>query len=107
MKRKKKKNGGKVQGFALLYGRSSRAIRIINGEKVGRDDHQIHSSKSNCGRKNKTKELVQKRYQMSEETKRTLDNLQDPIKMISRFTRAQKYEAANSNEKYEYGLSDW
>ena len=36
MKQKKKKKGtGKVQGFAMLYGRSSKAIRIPNGEQVG------------------------------------------------------------------------
>ena len=44
---------------------------------------------------------------MSEETKRRLDNLQDPLDMMSRHARAQKYEAANSTERYEYGLSDW
>jgi len=32
MKQKKKKKGtGKVQGLAMLYGRSSKAIRIPNG----------------------------------------------------------------------------
>ena len=44
---------------------------------------------------------------MSEDAKRKLDHLGDPLTMISRFERAQKYEAANQTEKYEYGLSDW
>jgi len=39
--------------------------------------------------------------------KRRLDNLQDPLDMMSRHARAQKFEAANSTERYEYGLSDW
>ena len=44
---------------------------------------------------------------MSESIQKKLDNLGDPLAMITRFERAQKYEAANQTEKYEYGLSDW
>lgn len=120
MKRKKKKNSGAVQGHALLYGRSSRAIRIVHGEIVGRGDDKSRSFKKKSGpeklavnnnlpsKKNSRKEkFVQKNYKMDEATKRKLDNLQDPLTLMSRFSRAQKYEASNSTEKYEYGLSDW
>ena len=37
MKRKKNRIG-KVQGHALLYGRSSKAIRIVFGEVVGKKE---------------------------------------------------------------------
>lgn len=39
--------------------------------------------------------------------KQKLDKLKDPLTIIDRSTRTQKYEAVNSSEKYEYGLSDW
>lgn len=107
MKRKKKNKIGKVQGFALLYGRSSKAIRIVNGEIVGKADKIIHYSKNIGGKKTETKIIAPKRHQISEDAKRKLDKLQDPLEMLSRSSRAQKYEAANSTEKYEYGLSDW
>ena len=115
MKKKKKKNCGKVQGFALLYGRSSKAIRIVNGEIVGRADKENHSPRKYSGtvksvQKEQKIEKVRKtpkKYVMSEGIQKKLDNLGDPLTMMTRFERAQKYEAANSNEKYEYGLSDW
>lgn len=44
---------------------------------------------------------------MGEDAKRRLDKLKDPLEMMSKYSRAQKYEAAESTEKYEYGLSDW
>ena len=115
MKRKKKKNSGKVQGFALLYGRSSKAIRIVNGEIVGRADKQNHSPRKYSGTVKSVQKVqkiekvrkIPKKYVMSEGVQKKLDNLGDPLTMMTRFERAQKYEAANSNEKYEYGLSDW
>lgn len=115
MKRKKKKNSGKVQGFALLYGRSSKAIRIVNGEIVGRADKQNHSPRKYSGTVKSVQKLqkiqkvrkTSKKYVMSEGVQKKLDNLGDPLTMMARIERAQKYEAANSNEKYEYGLSDW
>ena len=107
MKRKTKRHSGATQGHALLYGRSSKAIRIVNGEIVGKANKNYHYSKSDNGKKSETKKLAPKRHQISEDAKRKLDKLQDPLAMISRFTRAQKYEAANSTEEYEYGLSDW
>ena len=119
MKPKKKKKGiGKVQGFAMLYGRSSKAIRIVNGENVGstRGGCIIIGRKPRCadGQKPRvvtkvrgTVKTVQKKYTMSDEAKRKLDRLQDPLDMMNRHERAQKYEAAKSSEKYEYGLSDW
>ena len=131
--KKKKKRIGKVQGFALLYGRSSRAIRIVNGEEVGKVVNQHHSAKKKTGADNqmrkkslngakvsavdtlrrssknnsRAEKQKQKNYKMDEETKRRIDRLQDPLDMMSRNARAQKYEATNSTEKYEYGLSDW
>ena len=98
MKKKKKKHVGAVQGYALLYGRSSRAIRIVNGEIVGRADKQNHSPKKYSGTVKSVQKVqniekarkTPKRYVMSEDTKRKLDNLQDPLAMISRFERAQK-----------------
>ncbi len=107
MKRKKKNKIGTVQGYALLYGRSSRAIRIVNGEIVGKVDKKIHYSKNIGGKETETKKLAPERHQISENAKKKLDKLQDPLTMINRFTRALKYDAANSTEKYEYGLSDW
>ena len=115
MKRKKKKHIGTVQGYALLYGRSSRAIRIVNGEIVGRADKQNHSLKKYSGTVKSVQKVQKigkaqktpKRYVMSEGIQKKLDNLGDPLAMMTRFERAQKYEAANSNEKYEYGISDW
>ena len=115
MKKKKKKNSGKVQGFALLYGRSSKAIRIVNGEIVGRADKQNHSPRKYSGTVKSVQKVQKiekvrktpKKYVMSEGVQKKLDNLGDPLTMMTRFDRAQKYEAANSNEKYEYGLSDW
>ena len=118
MKKKKKKNCGKVQGFALLYGRSSKAIRIVNGEIVGRADKENHSPRKYSGTVKSVQKLQKiqkvrktsktpKKYVMSEGIQKKLDNLGDPLTMMTRFERAQKYEAANSNEKYEYGLSDW
>lgn len=138
MKKKKKKHIGAVQGFALLYGRSSRAIRIYNGEIVGRADKQKHSPKKNSvvvksvKRAPKTQNApmapmasntpvpktpmpskvpktskAPKKYVMSESIQKKLDNLGDPLAMMTRYERAQKYEAANQDEKYEYGLSDW
>ncbi len=112
MKKKKKKHIWEVQAHSLLYGRSSRAIRIVNGEIVGRADKQKHTPKK-CSGAVKSVQKVQKapkapkKYVMSEDAKRKLDHLGDPLAMISRFERAQKYEAANQTEKYEYGLSDW
>ena len=111
----KKKNSGKVQGFALLYGRSSKAIRIVNGEIVGRADKQNHSPRKYSGTVKSVQKVQKiekvrktpKKYVMSEGVQKKLDNLGDPLTMMTRFDRAQKYEAANSNEKYEYGLSDW
>ena len=50
---------------------------------------------------------MQKKYVMNESIQKKLDNLGDPLAMISRHERTQKYEAANSGEKYGYGLSDW
>lgn len=44
---------------------------------------------------------------MSEGIERKLESLKDPLDMMSRHARALKYEAVNSTEKYEYGLSDW
>lgn len=44
---------------------------------------------------------------MDEETKKKIDKLKDPLTILSRSARTQKYEASNSTEKYEYGLSDW
>ena len=109
MKRKTKRHNGYTQGYALLYGRSARAIRIVNGERVGTVDNQKHSYKkySETVKPIRKVQKVQKKHVISEEAKRKLDNLQDPLDMISRHTRAQKYDAANSTEKYEYGLSDW
>ena len=117
MKQRKKHRG--VQGYALLYGRSSRAIRIINGEtekgviiqraprknngETGKKVKPQRAPKKN-GSMNKT---TPKKYVMDEKTKQKLDVLQDPLAIMSRFTRAQKYEASNTTEKYEYGLSDW
>lgn len=119
MKQKKKKKGiGNVNGYALLYGRSSKAIRIVNGENVG-------STRGGCiiiGRKPRSADgqklriatkasglvkPVQKKYKMSDEAKKKLDRLQDPLDMMSRHERAQRYDAVKSSEKYEYGLSDW
>lgn len=101
MKQRKKHKG--VQGHALLYGRSSKAIRIVNGEQVGIATNQHRPPKKT----NETKRVVQKKYKMNEDTKRRLDRLKDPLDMMNRFARAQKYEMAESTEKYEYGLSDW
>lgn len=120
MKRKTKKHSGSVQGHALLYGRSSKAIRIVHGEIVrsakkkdhdcktyseilGRVEKKNHSSKKNSGLEKK----VQRKYVMNEDTKKKIDKLKDPLTLISRDARSQKYEAAKSTEKYEYGLSDW
>lgn len=107
MKQRKKHRG--VQGHALLYGRSSRAIRIVNGEKIG-----IVEQKHSPPKKNRRTAIVvnpekqvAKNYKMDEDTKRRLDRLKDPLDMMSRSARAQKYEAAKSSDKYEYGLSDW
>ena len=120
MKQKKKKRKGVVNGYALLYGQSSRAIRIVHGEIVGRVKKKEHPSGRHykmVSGPQKTKRIaknnvcspnpVQKKYRMDEDTKKRIDNLQDPLEMLSRSSRAQKYEAANSTEKYEYGLSDW
>ena len=114
MKRKKKKIGA-VQGHALLYGRSSRAIRIVYGEIVGGTEKKKHSPKRNVGTVKSVQQMpkkqkqpkVPKKYVMSETVQKKLDNLGDPLAKISRYERAQKYEAASSGEKYEYGLSDW
>lgn len=120
MKPKKKKKGtGKVQGFAMLYGRSSKAIRIVNGEQTG-STGTVHVINGGRGRSvyverprivTKSSATVKpaqvKKYTMSDETQRKLDRLQDPLNMMNRHERAQKYEAAKSSEKYEYGLSDW
>lgn len=116
--KRKKKHSGAVQGHALLYGRSSRAIRIVNGVEVGSArtscvkndgksrsaDKQKHHIVTKVSGINKT---VQKKYKMSDEAKRKLDRLQDPLDIMNRSARIQKYEKANSTEKYEYGLSDW
>ena len=103
MRQRRKTRKGSVQGHALLYGRSSKAIRIVNGEKVGTVVNQHRPPKKT----NEPERVVLKKYKMDEETKRRLDRLQDPLDMMSRHARAQKYEAAESKEKYEYGLSDW
>lgn len=120
MKQKKKKKGiGKVQGFAMLYGRSSKAIRIVNGEKVGSTGtvrvinggrvKSVYVEKPRIVTKfsGTVKPARVKKYAMSDEAKKKLDRLQDPLEMMNRTARAQKYEAAKSDEKYEYGLSDW
>jgi hypothetical protein len=115
MKRKKKENIWYIQSHSLLYGRSSRAIRIVNGEIVGRAEKKKRSSMRNGGivksvlkvQKPPKVQKVPKTYIMDEAVQKKLDNLADPLALISRFERAQKYEAANSAEKYEYGLSDW
>jgi hypothetical protein len=120
MKPKKKKKGtGKVQGFAMLYGRSSKAIRIVNGEQTGSTGtvHVINGGRVRSvyverprivTKSSATVKPAQvKKYTMSDETQRKLDRLQDPLNMMNRHERAQKYEAAKSSEKYEYGLSDW
>ena len=112
MKRKKKENIWYIQSHSLLYGRSSRAIRIVNGEIVGRAEKKNHSSKIKGGivKPVQRAQKVQKgpkKYVMNETTQRRLDNLKDPLEIMSRFERAQKYETAESTEKYEYGLSDW
>ncbi len=109
MKQRRKAHKGSVQGHALLYGRSSKAIRIVNGEVVGKVEHKHHPPKINRRTTIATssEKQVQKKYRMDENTKRKLDRLQDPLDMINRSARAQKYEAVNSTEKYEYGLSDW
>lgn len=109
--KRKKKHSGAVQGHALLYGRSSRAIRIVNGVEVGKVDNQRHSPKKLAVTKKQTQQVqkvkVRKYYKMDEKTAMKLENLQDPLAMMSKYARAQKYEAAKSNEEYEYGLSDW
>ena len=112
MKRKKKENIWYIQSHSLLYGRSSRAIRLGNGEIVGRAEKKNHSSKIKGGivKPVQRAQKVQKgpkKYVMNENTQRRLDNLKDPLEIMSRFERAQKYEIAESTEKYEYGLSDW
>ena len=112
MKRKTKRHNGYTQGHALLYGRSSRAIRIVNGEIVGRSEKKKHTSKIKGGpmksvQKAQKVQKGPKKYVMNETTQRRLDNLKDPLEIMSRFERAQKYETAESTEKYEYGLSDW
>ena len=120
MNRKKKKKSGFVQGHALLYGRSSRAIRIVNGEIVGRVDDKKRPSKKNNSLVKSTDNInhtspqnsrkgkrAQKKYKMNKATINKLEKLQDPLSLISSFSRMQKYEASNSTEKYEYGLSDW
>jgi hypothetical protein len=127
MKKKKKRHVGAVQGFALLYGRSSRAIRIVNGEIVGGANKQKHSHSvvvKSVKRAPKTQNAptapktpkapmssktlkAPKKYIMSESIQKKLDNLRDPLAMMTRYERAQKYESANQDEKYEYGLSDW
>lgn len=120
MKQKKKKKGiGKVQGFAMLYGRSSKAIRIVNGEQVGSTGtvrvinggraRSVYVEKPRIAPKvsETVKPAQVKKYIMSDEAKKKLDRLQDPLEMMNRTARTQKYEAAKSDEKYEYGLSDW
>lgn len=127
MKKKKKKHIWEVQAHALLYGRSSRAIRIVNGEIVGGASKQKHSPSvvvKSVKRAPKTQNApmtpkapkapmasktlkAPKKYIMSESIQKKLDNLGDPLAMMTRYERAQKYEAANQEEKYEYGLSDW
>jgi len=120
MKQKKKKKGtGKVQGFAMLYGRSSKAIRIVNGEQTGSTGtvHVINGGRVRSVYVERPRIVTKssgtvkpaqvKKYTMSDEAKRKLDRLQDPLDMMNRNARAQKYEAAKSDEKYEYGLSDW
>lgn len=109
--KRKKKNSGAVQGHALLYGRSSRAIRIVNGVEIGKVNNQQRSSKKQCVNKKQTQQVqqvqVRKNYKMDKNIEKKLDNLQDPLAKMSKYTRAQKYEAAKSSEEYEYGLSDW
>ena len=97
MKQKKKKRKGVVNGYALLYGQSSRAIRIVHGEIVGR----VKKKEQPSGRHykmvsgtQKTKRIaknnvcspnpVQKKYRMDEDTKKRIDNLQDTLEMLSR-----------------------
>lgn len=103
MKQRRKTRKGSVQGHALLYGRSSKAIRIVNGKDVGIVEKQHRPPMKT----NETERVVQKNYKMDENTARKLDRLKDPLDMMSKHARAQKYEAAKSTEKYEYGLSDW
>jgi len=102
MKQRRGTRKGSVQGHALLYGRTSRAIRIVNGEKV-----EVERQQRPPKRIGVTVKQVQKKYVMDENTKRRLDNLKDPLDIMSRNDRAKKYEATSSDEKYEYGLSDW
>ncbi len=103
MTRKKRKNGGSVQGHALLYGRSSRPILIVNGKKVEAVEKQKSSSKRKC----RAKKKVRKKHRISDDIIQKLEKLPDPLDMMGKYARAQKYEAAKSSEKYEYGLSDW
>ena len=103
MRQRRKTRKGSAQGYALLYGRSSKAIHIVNGEKVGTIVNHHRPPK-----KTKEKErVVLKNYKMDEETKRRIDRLKDPLELMTRHERAQKYEALKSDDKYEYGLSDW
>lgn len=107
---KRKKNGiGKVQGHALLYGRTSKAIRIVFGEVVGKKEDRNDRIRRTFSKikQTKTKKQEPKRRKISDDTIKKLDTLKDPLEMMSKFDRTQKYDAAKSNEKYEYGLSDW
>lgn len=91
--------------------------RIVNGEIVGGANKQKHSPKNSVVVKSvkrvpKTQNApmapkTPKKYVMSENLQKKLDKLGDPLAMMTRYERAQKYEAANQDEKYEYGLSDW
>ena len=123
MKQKKKKKGlGNVNGYALLYGRSSKAIRIVNGERVGMVDDKKRNSKAvrivngggignmrirSTSNTSRAAKPALTKYKISDEAKKKLDRLQDPLEMMNRTARAQKYEATKSAERYEYGLSDW
>ena len=103
----------------MLYGRSSKAIRIVNGEQTGSTGtvHVINGGRVRSVYVEKPRIVTKvsgtakpaqvKKYTMSDEAKRKLDRLQDPLDMMNRHERAQRYEAAKSSEKYEYGLSDW
>ena len=103
MKQKKKKKGiGNVNGYALLYGRSSKAIRIVNGENVGSTGGGCiiigRKLRSTDGQKphivikasGTVKPAKVKKYTMSDEAKKKIDRLQDPLDMMNRHERAHR-----------------
>lgn len=117
MKQRRKSRKGYVQGHALLYGRSSKAIRIVFGEVVGKKEDRnekirrafpkIKQTKKQAPKKQELKRQAPKKHKITEDTIKKLETLKDPLEMMSKYSRAQKYEASQSDDKYEYGLSDW